>query len=242
MATPPVTCERKTLIERHNACKRRGEHVFYAALTHAIRDCHCDPYGHDQWLLALVLSTVLAYQFFHRWEVVLLIFIVLYVTNIAFFMLMRRATRSTTASVTNCHTLASELLTDPLLFAFTLFVAWYVIDHTVVGWHAHGPTEWWRATLVVGVSLFSGHSYLYWWVLIALLLTIWATHLFCVATTHSVHLHEKSLAISASATIISCFVFIGFVRPICHHFMQNALWVLFFALFFSSAIQFILFQ
>jgi len=239
---PDSSSRHRTLLERRNACDRRKEWVFYAALAHAIKDCHLDEFGHDQWLLPLVLSTILAYQFIHRWEIVLLVFIVFYVANIALYMVLRGFTRNTTATITARHQLGSELLTDPMLFVFTLFVAWYLVDRTVLGFGVHGPTEWWRSTLVVGVSLLAGHAHLYWQTLVLLLGTIWGTHLFTLAESESAKRIDHSFRISASSTLFVLFFFLGFLQPIRGHFMQNALWTLLLALFFASAIQFISIQ
>lgn len=231
----------KTLLQRHSASQQRKESTFFAALAHALKDCSIDPYGWDQWHLPLTLGTVLAYLLLRRWELVFLVFFVFYIFEYALFFILKAMTRMSTASITTRHQRARELLTDPLVFSLALFVAWYTIDYSVIGTGvgSTGSTPWWRSAILLLIVGVSGHSRMYWISLGALVASIWATHLVILAATSSTHKHEHSLWLSLRATIFSLFFYAAFVVPIGGHFLQNALFSLFLALFFASAIHFI---
>lgn len=231
----------KTLLQRHTASKQSREPTFFAALAHALKDLSIDPDGVDQWHLPLTLGTVLAYLLLRRWELVFLIFFVYYLFEYMLFFVLKAVTRMSTASITTRHQRARELLTDPLVFLFALFVAWYVIDYSVIGsgLGSPGSTPWWRSAILLFIVGLSGHIKLYWYSLAALVAAIWATHLFVLSASSSTHKHEHSLWISLRATIFALFFYGAFVVPIGGHFLQNALFSLFLALFFASALHFI---
>jgi len=240
-----------TLFQRYSASQRAAKHtpggptlesgapLFFAALSHALKDQHCDPTGRDQWHLPLVLTTILASLYLRRWEVIFLLFAIYYLLEYALFFVVRRLTRRTTASITSRHQRSLELLTDPLIFVFALLAAWYTIDYSAFGLGVHGPAPWWYATVVLLVSLLSGHARLYWQTLLALLVAIWGMFAVFQLTTHSHHKHEYALWLSLRATAISLFFFAAFLQPVNGHYLHNAVFALLLWLFFISLLQFI---
>lgn len=239
--TTPTTTTTKTPIERYHASVKRRESTFFAALAHSLKDCSIDPHGFDQWHLPLTLGTVLAYLLLRRWEIVFLIFAVFYLFEYALFFVLKALTRGSTAAITSRHQRSRELLTDPLVFSLALFVAWYIIDYSVIGSGdgASGSTPWWRSALLLLVVAVSGHARLYWASLATLVGAVWATHCVVLLASSSHHKHEHSLWLSLRATGFALFFYAAFLVPIGGHFLQNALFALLLALFFSSAIHFI---
>jgi hypothetical protein len=227
----------RDLFYRHLASQRNKESSFFAALAHAIKDRHIDPFGCDQWYLPLVLTTVLAWLFLRRWELVLLLFSIYYLLEYLFFFIMRVMTRKTTADITARHRRFTELLTDPLVFVFSVFTAWYLIDYTVIGDGVGGPAQWWRSAIIIGVSLLSGHARAYWLTLALLIGAIWVTHVAVLLSSSSEKKHDYAVWLSLRATGFTLFFYAAFLVPIGGHFLQNALLALLLALFFGSAIH-----
>lgn len=227
----------RSLVYRCEASKRNKEWSFFAALAHSLKDCHIDPFGHDQWQLPLVLTTVLAYLFLRRWELVFLLFAIYYLVEYMFYFFMRSLTRRTTAEITSRHKRSTELLTDPLIFSFAFFVAWYILDYTVIGDGVNGPAQPWRSAVIIGVSVLSGHARAYWLTLGLLVATIWISHLAVIWSSSSQAELDYALWLSLRATGFTLYFFATFIVPINNHFLQNALFSLLLALFFSSAIH-----
>ena len=208
-------------------------------LTYMTNEGHPDRLGLDQWMMLIVLGTILGYLQLRSYGAVIAIFFFYYMAENIVFYAWRAFTRNKECSIAKTHKRDSELLLDPLIFLISLFVAWYMIDYSAIGYGvgrnrqvARDNVNVARAVLIICTCFLCGYQKLYWITALLLLAITWIFHL-ALATPYSLW-----LSVRTSIVIGALFLF-GFLRPFRGYFFHNALCSLFSLLWFTSMVHFI---
>lgn len=217
---------RKTFNDRLHEAEKRRESRFVAALAHLLHDMHPDPYGYDQWYLAIILATALGYLYTRNVLLVIVIYAVWYFFENFVWFSIGHFSRGARRHLHAAESRDRELIVDPVVFALALATNVYVFEHsfvrTLLGEIPPVPIDTLQfvsGAVVAFVASCAGYPHAFWWMLAATLAAIWIV--FAFDSTH------EKLVLALTASIITVYHFLWFVRPIARHFLYNALYAIF---------------
>ena len=237
-----------SLLERKALAAQRGEALFIGAFGFTGQNLLKDVHRFDMWQLTIVLGIALAYLYTRRAETVILIFVGFYFFEYAVFWLLAWLLRNTSAAFEKTHSRTLTLLTDPIVAGLSLLVAYYIIEFTSIGTTGTGSDitlarnlqSSWRTTIVLLTTLLTGFVRLYWLSFAILLSTIWFLYMF--DSNRADPLPDYALWLASRASIFVVFYTLAFMRPFGETFLSNAWFALAAAVWFASAIEFVISQ
>lgn len=227
-------------------CDSARESRMNGFIAYVMRTKHPEAFGFDQWVLTLALATIIGYLYFRSFWLVIIAFVVYRFFETLLFVSLCFATRTRTSYVARSYYLGHSQWMDVLVMLCSLFLAWYIIDYSVIGAGAghslksvmHHSSQLTSITVLAVTLLTSWHWRIYFWSVLAILSTVWFMHFF--VTQHDNQQYSRWVA--ERATFIVLFFYVGFVRPIVLHYFNNFVFTFLAAVFFTSLYHWIKLQ
>lgn len=227
--------------ERHRAkCKLHKESAFSASLAYVVHDSSPDPASADNWVLSLLLATMLGYLYTRRFDLTVLGFLVHYMFDHVVFVAWSSWSHNKYHSIAKTHSRDTPQFFDPIVFSLALFTTWYTFDYGA--WagslpsHSALPVSYIAVVLACSIS---GHARLYWVGAIILTAVVWLVYIFERANNPNTHARSELTRAGAATAIVLFQHCIGFVQPVAGWFFHNALVSLLVQLWVVSVMCFI---
>lgn len=212
-----------TLVTYIHRARQAKQSVYSAVVGYKLREQHFDPRGFDQTLLAITLSTVLAYLYTRSWTIAAIGFVIFFLLESIAWFLLPVFSRAIKMHVSAVEARDYEPIVDWLVFVYALLFAIGAVELSILNLGAGSiapfgfpatTSDWASAIAVVFVSMLSAFPNIYFLSGILLQATIWIVYL-VVQTDFALW-----IAVRASASAI--YFFIWFRHPIAFHFGFNA--------------------
>jgi len=229
-----------TLITRFEEARTANppESEFSAKVKYVLFDAHFDPRGYDQCNLTIVLATFLGYLYSRNLLAVLIGFAAWFVYESVVWFFVPMFSPTIKRHLTVVESRDNEPVIDWILFMLSLATAWYILELTLVGegWRNSAPADfpdnwaqWLALIVVVLVSLLSAFPDIFY---LSAGLTLAA-----IFGVYFLNQSDFQLWTSLLAGVTVVYFYAWFKNPIAFHFVWNASFALFSALFITSLVH-----